>query len=273
MAQAPQQGWPDQYDQIAIAAGFPSWQQWIDQLEVQRGRSICGGKGRQALKPCERPPLAGRTRCRLHGGKTLIGAANPAYKHGEYSAAFPDGMLDDYLASLNDPEYMSLRKQIALSETREKELLRKLRGEGTSQLGLKFLRDRAADAATLIERIERWKEVPTEVKGLILLWREAMDILNNEQIRELVWKQLNDQLETTRLLRDSESKLKKDLDQRMDKDRALALMMWLVGLIKQRFGHEKGALVELSNEIRERLRRPNPVTLKSGVEVGTHAER
>src|SRR5215831_19115754 len=55
-------------------------------------KSQCGAKCRTTGKPCTRPPVSGRTRCRVHGGATPVGIASPHYKHGRRSAyldAFP----------------------------------------------------------------------------------------------------------------------------------------------------------------------------------------
>jgi hypothetical protein len=32
--------------------------------------------------PCQKPPLIGKTRCRLHGGLSLSGIDHPNYQHG-----------------------------------------------------------------------------------------------------------------------------------------------------------------------------------------------
>jgi hypothetical protein len=49
-------------------------------------KPICGAKAKQTGKPCEKPPLKGKTRCRLHGGATPTGTrGNRA--HGIYAAA------------------------------------------------------------------------------------------------------------------------------------------------------------------------------------------
>ena len=44
----------------------------------------CGAKTRSG-HPCKKWPIIGRTRCRLHGGKSLFWIAHPSYKDGEYS--------------------------------------------------------------------------------------------------------------------------------------------------------------------------------------------
>jgi len=50
-------------------------------------KSICGAKTRRGT-PCKRPPVAGRTRCRLHGGATPFGMAHYNWKHGRRSKYF-----------------------------------------------------------------------------------------------------------------------------------------------------------------------------------------
>jgi len=44
----------------------------------------CGARTR-AGTPCNRLPPVNRSRCNLHGGKSLAGIAHPNYKHGLYS--------------------------------------------------------------------------------------------------------------------------------------------------------------------------------------------
>jgi hypothetical protein len=41
----------------------------------------CGAKTRHG-SPCQKPPLLGKIRCRLHGGLSLSGVDHPNYQHG-----------------------------------------------------------------------------------------------------------------------------------------------------------------------------------------------
>ena len=41
----------------------------------------CGAKTRSG-NPCQKPPLQGKARCRLHGGLSLVGKDHPNFKHG-----------------------------------------------------------------------------------------------------------------------------------------------------------------------------------------------
>jgi hypothetical protein len=52
----------------------------------------CGARNRQG-EPCQRPPLKGKTRCKLHGGATPKGLKN-AVKHGIYRKTLSDEEQD-----------------------------------------------------------------------------------------------------------------------------------------------------------------------------------
>lgn len=47
-------------------------------------QGFCNAKTRSG-KPCRNRPVDGRSRCRLHGGKSLQGKAHGRYKHGFYT--------------------------------------------------------------------------------------------------------------------------------------------------------------------------------------------
>lgn len=44
----------------------------------------CNARNRKG-EPCKKHPVTGRTRCALHGGKTLQGEAHGRYKFGLYT--------------------------------------------------------------------------------------------------------------------------------------------------------------------------------------------
>jgi len=94
-------------------------------------RAECGARTRGGT-PCRRPPLAGRKRCALHGGKSLVGVAHPAYRHGRRSRYLRNlaGVLKaGYRAALDDPELLSLREEVALLTARTVQLLDRLKGQ------------------------------------------------------------------------------------------------------------------------------------------------
>jgi hypothetical protein len=90
---------------------------------------ICGAKRRNG-EPCQKFAIKGSTRCRLHGGKSLKSIAHPSFKTGKHSKFLPQQLRRDYDATLHDPELLSLRDAIALTEARVVDLVQRLGGEG-----------------------------------------------------------------------------------------------------------------------------------------------
>jgi hypothetical protein len=63
----------------------------------------------------------------MHGGSSaqqeLVGAANPAFKHGRYSRALPVDLGERYAEALASSDLLSLRDEVAVLEARIAELL------------------------------------------------------------------------------------------------------------------------------------------------------
>lgn len=77
---------------------------------------LCGAKKRDGT-PCKQPAMP-NGRCKMHGGKSLTGMANPAFKTGRYSKHIPPRMRQRYTEALDDPDLISLRGDLALVEAR-----------------------------------------------------------------------------------------------------------------------------------------------------------
>src|SRR4051794_1434009 len=52
-------------------------------------KRVCGATNRQG-QPCQKPPLKGKQRCMMHGGKTPKARHTGPLKHGLYSSALND---------------------------------------------------------------------------------------------------------------------------------------------------------------------------------------
>jgi hypothetical protein len=73
----------------------------------------CGAKNRQG-EPCKKPPMIGKTRCQLHGGKTPKGTKGNR-SHGLYSTGLTDeerGLWDDIQIGNVDDELRLCRIQL-----------------------------------------------------------------------------------------------------------------------------------------------------------------
>ena len=74
----------------------------------------CRARTRNGAGPCRQPGMAPSGRCRLHGGKTPRGLANPNTRTGRYSADLPTRVAARYESALSDPNLLSVRDDIAL---------------------------------------------------------------------------------------------------------------------------------------------------------------
>lgn len=82
---------------------------------------------------CMQWPVRGRTKCPIHGGKTLQGVAHPFYKPTTYSQALPASVKDTYEALLRDDDLLSLKHEIATTRAFAVQTLQRMRdGEWAS---------------------------------------------------------------------------------------------------------------------------------------------
>jgi hypothetical protein len=86
-----------------------------------KGTKPCGAKTRQrnrdgSPKLCANPGDGAGGRCRFHGGKSLSGPANAAWKHGGRSVYMPAKAAERFLEGMHDKNLMRLRQDVALVE-------------------------------------------------------------------------------------------------------------------------------------------------------------
>lgn len=121
----------------------------MDRNEPIDGR--CNARGRSG--PCRNYPITGRTRCRKHGGATPRGLASPHFKTGEYSGYLPHlppGMANDYTQAANDPDLVSLTKELKLNQSFIIDVLKRLQ-DGDAAL------PKWKDAQAIFAEFERCK--------------------------------------------------------------------------------------------------------------------
>jgi len=108
----------------------------LGRLERQEEEPMtqCTATSKRSHDRCQRHAAIGRTTCSMHGGTASIGPASPEFKHGRYSNALPTRLLERYRESLNDPELLNGRAEIAVIDTRLVELLTGLDSAGSAQL-------------------------------------------------------------------------------------------------------------------------------------------
>ncbi len=140
------------------------------------------------------------TRCKLHGGASLVGPANPHFRHGGESrfVGLPDKIRERAEQLFEDPNLISLRDRIAVNDARERELWETL-DNGTSVEYWARTRDALKDIRQA--RAERDAHRLAEALG-------RLDTVADQARRqERVWKQIREVQEHGRKLRREERRL------------------------------------------------------------------
>lgn len=98
----------------------------------------CQGTNKKTGEQCKKYAVPGRNFCKYHGGNARAGIASPQFKHGGFSKHVPNRMGEDYQVTVDDPELLNLRANIALTEARTKDLLRKVEQGDVGALYIKL---------------------------------------------------------------------------------------------------------------------------------------
>ena len=89
----------------------------------------CCARSKRSGKQCRKHAMRGRTVCLAHGGKTPRGVASPHFKTGRYSRSLSGQLLNAYEIAQQDPQLLSLREDIALTDATVAQLLQQLDDE------------------------------------------------------------------------------------------------------------------------------------------------
>ena len=106
--------------EVAVAAGYLA-ETWDEALRRPR----CLAKSKQRQDRCLKWPIKTKRVCHFHGAR----AGRPP-THGRYSQLLPSHLADRYKQSRADPDFLSLRDEIALLDARIGELVGELMGGG-----------------------------------------------------------------------------------------------------------------------------------------------
>jgi hypothetical protein len=183
---------------------------------------VCGAQLRgKPGRYCRRLPSEGRTRCKLHGGASPVGAAHPSFVHGKYSSSLPEHLATKYQAAREDPSLVQLRDELALTEVMLIELL-ETRRDGVGDI------QAARRAFDRVEASMRAKDLT----GAAIAMQETKQAFARTLDVEALEGRILDTITTRRKLVDSETKRLKTLHQMMTNEQAMALVGGLVAAVQ-----------------------------------------
>jgi hypothetical protein len=183
----------------------------------------CGAKNRQG-GPCQRWALEGRTRCRLHGGKSLVGTACPHFRGGRYSRYVPERLRERYEQAEGDAELLNLRGEIALIDARLVDLLSRVDTGESGQLWADLRR--AHQEFKVAKRGEDVARMHTALARVEQLIDSAVQDYQ-------AWAEIGTLIEQRRKLTESKAKRLITLRQMLTAAEAMAIVHRLVDIVSR----------------------------------------
>lgn len=152
------------------------------------GKPICGAQrsGMPGVR-CQRLPMKGTLRCPKHGGKSLKGEVAPAYKDGRYLNRYNGAhrLQARMESALADPEYLSLRPELAMIDAMLSERWERLEEGGNDDLWntleKQFLQFKGAMASGDVRKM---RSTISDIEHTVSLG--SSEALARQEIRELI---------------------------------------------------------------------------------------
>lgn len=184
----------------------------------------CGAQLRK--KPgqfCRKPPIKGKRRCKLHGGKSLAGIASGRYKHGRYSRYLPMDLRKQYEESKDDPEFLSHQPDLRLMDLHLQQLLVALNKPENMETFVK-----AREAFEEFKRFQREKNAAAMKHAL-----DKLDLLFTVGVQSgSVWNEVREVIEQRRKILESETKRIHQSSNSMSGEQILALIEYIVDVLR-----------------------------------------
>lgn len=186
---------------------------------------ICGAQLRK--KPgsiCQKRPVKGKRRCRLHGGKSPGGMASARFKHGRYSLYIPMDLRKRYEQSRHDPELLSHEPDLRLMDIHLQSLLKQLN------------KTEGLEAFAQVKKV--WKEFQKakSAKDQIAMSKgaEKIDQLFKQGVSaDGIWSKIREVVETRRRILESENRRIRDSQATMSCEQVLGLVELVVDILRK----------------------------------------
>lgn len=150
---------------------------------------------------CSQYPTKGKEKCRYHGGHAATGLASTNHQGHGLSKSIPTRFLDKYAMHYQDPDILNMVDDIAILKMRRDNLLEKLDQLPVADNQWVELRDK-------FERLQYHMEQQHINKIDEMMWALGKIIADGYQ-SVLIWQELENTIEASRKVRDSEIKRRK----------------------------------------------------------------
>lgn len=214
--------------------------------DLIEAKKYCGAKLKSPRTgTCKGKPML-NSRCRYHGGTTPKGLLHPSFRTGRYSKYLPGELGDRFELARNDAELISLNEEIALVDTHLTERIEKIYA-GESKDFWKILKHKFFRLEDSINQVLD-KSDESNSQELLALTETFGDTLHAGAKVFQVFEQIQPMIEMRRKLVESEAKRRKDLDQNITVDKAMAIIRTLSDIVNRNVTDTKQRLA-ISEEL------------------------
>lgn len=200
----------------------------------------CTAKSKQTQQQCRQPATQGTTKCRFHGGKSLIGAASPSYKHGRRSKVLPVRLRERYEEALDDAELLAMRDELAVIDARLDELFLRI---DTGETGARW---------QTVRKVFQEYVVDQDDAALADLGRAIQGGVADEQ----AWNEIATRIQQRQSLVESERRRLTEIQQMMTVGEAVTLATHLLDIVRRNVT-DRNALSAIGREFEAALSRPD----------------
>ena len=216
----------------------------------------CTAKSKTSGKRCKNAAEPGFTVCRFHGGKTPVGVAAPSFRTGRYSKHMPVRMLERYEQSLDDPELLNMRAEIALVDSRLEDLL------GRADTGeSKALWEKMRKTADKLLRAFESDDLASMHVSILELDRLVGSGLADREI----WYEIQTLIEQRRKVVEAEQKRLVAMQQMVTAEQAMSLVAGLLSAVKQHVS-DRDTLTAIQAEFIRLVNQDGSRRVESGTE-------
>ena len=199
----------------------------------------CKAQSKRHGRRCRNAPMRGLEVCRMHGGKTPRGPASVHFKSGKYSKFLPSRLFAECAAAAQDPELLSRRRDIALTEARITDILQRV---DTGESGALW---RAAQAAMAKFALEQARG---HVEGMQLALATVQRLISSGADDYAAWQEIGALLEQRRRLCESEQRRLTLAHEVLTAEQATVLLGRVVDVISQHV-RDRQALAAIALEL------------------------
>jgi hypothetical protein len=209
--------------------------------------------GRKHLR-CMSPVRCANGRCKKHGGKNLKGPAHHSFRTGEWSKWMPTTSAQDLLNAVNDPDYLSLKDEMAMNAVEVLNLTKQFQ-QGTDQKTWQNI-DRLA---TELERLLFSEGVTafltamggegSDLTRMGNIAEQLVKLIKQGRDEQRIFREIGEAQERRRKMVETETKRAMMERNNMPADQVLHLFSSMVNLVKKIWAHDPHNLRAFAGEL------------------------